>query len=215
VPQVRVLPGADFFLGEIIMAFGTDKKPGSSDWGSGGSDSSSSSFFGKTMRIEGEITSDEDLTIEGKVTGQLEISKTLTIGKEGYVNGEISAAVVLISGEAEGRLMASDKLDISSEGKFSGNILADTIRVAEGAQIKGTINLDDETTPANLTDKKAESSTPPSPPPKKTVPGETSLQTEQPGEKKEPGESSGFTQQEPEKKESRGIEGKPPGLKKR
>ena len=121
------------------MAFGTEKKPGSRDY-----ESSSQSFFGKTMRIEGEITSDEDLTIEGKVMGQLHVSKTLTIGREGYVDGKISANVVHISGEAEGHLSASQKLVISSEGKYTGNISSDTIKVAEGAQIKGTINTEEK-----------------------------------------------------------------------
>jgi cytoskeletal protein CcmA (bactofilin family) len=121
------------------MAFGSEKKHGSSDY-----ESSSQSFFGKTMRIEGEITSDEDLTIEGKVKGQLQVSKTLTIGKEGYVDGKISANVVHINGEATGHLSASEKLVISSEGKYTGNINSDTIKVAEGAQIKGTINIEGE-----------------------------------------------------------------------
>lgn len=123
------------------MAFGTEKKPDFRDY-----ESSSQSFFGKTMRIDGEITSNEDLTIEGKVKGQLEVSKTLTIGKEGYVDGKISANVVHISGEGEGHLTVLEKLVISSEGKFTGNITADTIKVAEGAQIKGTINLEEEKT---------------------------------------------------------------------
>jgi cytoskeletal protein CcmA (bactofilin family) len=137
------------------MAFGTEKKPGSRDY-----ESSSQSFFGKTMRIEGEITSDEDITIEGKVKGQLHVSKTLTIGKEGFVDGKISANVVHISGEAEGHLSASEKLVISSEGKYTGNINSDIIKVAEGAQIKGTINTEEKITltkpPAKTVEEKAE-----------------------------------------------------------
>lgn len=121
------------------MAFGSEKKPGSGDWSSG-------SYFGKTMRIEGEITSNEDITIEGKVDGQLEVSKTLTIGRDGYVKGEISANVVHISGEAEGHIKASEKLEISSQGKYNGDIQSDKIIVAEGALIKGTINLEEEQT---------------------------------------------------------------------
>lgn len=104
--------------------------------------SESKSFFGKTMKIEGEITSDEDVTIEGKLKGQLEVSKTLTIGRDGYVDGKISASVVRISGEAEGQIAASEKLEISSEGKYTGNIQADKIVIAEGAKLKGTINME-------------------------------------------------------------------------
>jgi cytoskeletal protein CcmA (bactofilin family) len=138
------------------MAFGIEKKPGYGD-------SSSGSFFGKTMRIEGEITSNEDITIEGKVDGQLEVSKTLTIGRDGYVKGEISANVVHISGEAEGHIKASEKLEISSQGKYNGDIQSDKIIVAEGALIKGTINLQKEQAnskemvkPAIITDQEAQ-----------------------------------------------------------
>jgi cytoskeletal protein CcmA (bactofilin family) len=154
------------------MAFGTEKKPDSRDY-----ESSAQSFFGKTMRIEGEIISDEDLTIEGKVKGQLQVSKTLTIGKEGYVDGKISAKVVHISGEAEGQLTASEKLIISPEGKYTGNINSDIIKVAEGAQIKGTINIEKEKTSKTKTTAKSAA--------EKAKPAET---LEQFQEKKEPPE---------------------------
>lgn len=126
------------------MVYNSNKKSGSRDYDSDGSISYSHSFFGKTMRIEGQVTSDEDLTIEGKVEGQLEVSKTLNIGNDGVIDGEISAAVVRISGEAKGNLIASQKLEISSQGRYTGDIKAETIRVEEGANIKGTINFGDE-----------------------------------------------------------------------
>ncbi len=141
IMQAGLFPLNQSSEGEFDMAFGT-KDSGSGNFGSYSADASSS-FFGKTMKIEGEVTSDEDLTIEGKVDGELKVSKTLTIGKDGYVKGKINAAVVQISGEAEGYVRATKKLEISSEGKYTGDIQSDTIRVAEGAKIKGSINLQD------------------------------------------------------------------------
>jgi cytoskeletal protein CcmA (bactofilin family) len=164
------------------MAFGTEKKPGSGDY-----ESSSQSFFGKTMRIEGEITSDEDITIEGKVKGQLHVSKTLTIGREGYVEGDISANVVHISGEAEGHLSASEKLVISSQGKYTGNINSDTIKVVEGAQIKGTINTEEKITITKPSTKAVE---------EEVEPVETTVQFQ---EKTEPTAEKGPTEQDPTK----------------
>jgi cytoskeletal protein CcmA (bactofilin family) len=165
------------------MAFGSEKKSDSRDY-----ESSSQSFFGKTMRIEGEITSDEDLTIEGKVKGQLHISKTLTIGKQGYVDGKISANVIHISGEAEGHLSAVEKLVISSEGKYTGNINSDTIKVAEGAQIKGTINTEEEIITKTKPPAKAFE--------EKVKPAETIDQLQ---EKKEPPEDQELKEQDPTK----------------
>ena len=124
------------------MAFTATRKDDDREYDYSSPISDSRSFFGKSMKIDGEITSDEDVTIEGKLTGQLKVSKTLTIGNSGYVNGKISASVVQISGEAEGEVAASEKLEIASHGKYTGNIQAETIVVAEGAKVRGTINMD-------------------------------------------------------------------------
>lgn len=125
------------------MAFSNSRRNGTAGYNDYGSASSGKSFFGQTMKIDGEITSDEDLTVEGQVTGKLEISKTLTIGNNGHVDGEISAAVIRISGKAEGQLVATEKLEIESNGNYSGNIQAERIVIAEGAKMKGTVNVSD------------------------------------------------------------------------
>ncbi|MGE5343398.1 MAG: bactofilin family protein [Candidatus Omnitrophota bacterium] len=106
--------------------------------------SGSTSFFGKTIRIEGEISSEEDLVIEGRVNGDVKTGKTLIIGKDGYVNGNISASVVCIGGKTEGHISASEKLEVSAEGRCDGTIRSGKIQVEEGAKLKVTVNQDDE-----------------------------------------------------------------------
>jgi cytoskeletal protein CcmA (bactofilin family) len=101
------------------------------------------SFLGKTLKIEGELTSDEYLTIEGKVKGNVNVSKTLTIGKNGHVNGEINAKEVKIVGRAEGNINATDRLEISSSGNFSGNLKSNKLIIEEGAIFKGKANLEE------------------------------------------------------------------------
>lgn len=100
----------------------------------------SRSYIGKTMNIEADITSDEDIIIEGTVKGNIVISKTLTIGKNGNVEADIKAAVVRIIGQAKGNVIASKKVEILSEGRFTGTIDAQRLVVAEGALLNGHIN---------------------------------------------------------------------------
>jgi len=100
----------------------------------------SGSFIGITMDIKADITSDEDITIEGKVTGNISISKTLTIGKSGQVKADIKAAVVRIIGEAKGNIVASEKVEILSQGRYTGNIQSKKLVVADGAILNGNIN---------------------------------------------------------------------------
>ncbi len=100
----------------------------------------SMSFIGETMDIEGDITSDEDVTVEGKIRGTLSIGRTLTIGKSGKVQADIKAAVVRIIGEAKGNIIASEKVEILSQGRYTGNIQSQKLVVADGAILNGNVN---------------------------------------------------------------------------
>jgi len=100
------------------------------------------SFIGRTMDIKADITSDENITIEGRVNGNIVVSKVLTIGKNGNVTADIKAAVVRIIGVAKGNIVASDKVEILSEGRYTGNIQSQKLVVADGAVLNGFINQD-------------------------------------------------------------------------
>lgn len=104
-----------------------------------------SSFIGETMVIKADITSDEDIIIEGKVKGNIRVGKTLTIGKSGKVKADIKAAVVRIIGEAKGNIIASDKVEILTLGRYTGNIQSQKLVVEEGAILNGNINQEKKT----------------------------------------------------------------------
>lgn len=104
-----------------------------------------SSFIGETMVIEADITSDEDIIIEGKVKGNINVSKILTIGKSGKVKADIKAAVVRIIGEAKGNIIASHKVEILAQGRYTGNIQSQKLVVEEGAILNGNINKEKKT----------------------------------------------------------------------
>ncbi|MCP5104712.1 MAG: polymer-forming cytoskeletal protein [bacterium] len=128
------------------MAFGTSKKETQSVYteSTAAQPAASRSYLGKTLQITGEITSNEYLTVEGKVKGNINVSKTLTIGKSGHVDGEIIAEVVKIDGKAEGNIKASDKLEITSNGFFHGNVKSEKLVIEEGAVFQGNANLDEK-----------------------------------------------------------------------
>ena len=126
------------------MAFNSYKKDEYP--GSGGVSSSqiSMSYLGTSMKIKGKISSDEYLTVEGQVEGNIDINKTLTIGKNGYVNGTINADIVKLDGKAEGNITAASKLEIASSGTFQGAIKSDKLVIEEGAVFKGKVNVEDD-----------------------------------------------------------------------
>jgi cytoskeletal protein CcmA (bactofilin family) len=104
----------------------------------------SGSFIGATMKIKGNFSSDEDVIIEGNVEGNINVSKTLTIGKSGNVTADIDAGTVRIIGSAKGNLAASNKVEILAQGRYYGNIKSETLVVKEGAILIGDVNKEEK-----------------------------------------------------------------------
>ncbi len=100
-----------------------------------------SSHIGKTMLIEGEIISEENLDIEGKVKGNIKTKKKVYIGKDGYVEGDIISTTVEIIGRAKGKVTAEDKIIIGNTGNFSGTLNSNKIVIKDGAIFNGKSNM--------------------------------------------------------------------------
>lgn len=98
--------------------------------------------IGKSVIIKGELSGSEDLTIEGKVDGEVELpDHVLTIGPNGRINAEIFAKSVVVMGTVKGNITASEKINIRENGTVEGDIVAPTIAISEGAQFRGSIDM--------------------------------------------------------------------------
>ncbi len=99
------------------------------------------SLIGKSLFIKGDIRSDEELLIEGKVEGKLNVKNRVIIGKNGIVNAEIKAREIVIRGKVNGDVTASYKVEIEPEGILNGNIFSQRVHLTEGAIFKGNIDM--------------------------------------------------------------------------
>ena len=98
--------------------------------------------IGKSVIIKGELSGSEDLTIEGKVDGQIELREhALTIGPNGKIKAEVFAKSVIVMGNVTGNISASDKINIRENGSVEGDISAPTVAIAEGARFRGSIDM--------------------------------------------------------------------------
>ena len=103
----------------------------------------STAMIGPSIEIKGTVTGDEDLVIQGKVEGTVELgSHQVTVGQSGKVNADISAKVVNIDGEVSGDLTGGEKVVISKSGHVRGNIVAPRVTLEDGAVFKGSIDMD-------------------------------------------------------------------------
>jgi cytoskeletal protein CcmA (bactofilin family) len=99
--------------------------------------------IGQTIFIKGELTGTEDLTIEGRVEGKIELKDhNLTIGPNGKIKADVFAKSIVITGELLGNAYASEKVEITNAGILKGDIVSPRIVIADGAQFKGSVDMD-------------------------------------------------------------------------
>ncbi len=99
--------------------------------------------IGPGIRINGDISGDENLIIEGRVDGKILLNAhQVDIGQNGRVNADITAQVITIAGKVRGDLTSTEKVVISRSGNVHGNIVAPRMTLEDGAIFKGSIDMD-------------------------------------------------------------------------
>ena len=100
-------------------------------------------LIGSSIRIEGNVSGEEDIVIEGQVDGTIEFSgNAVTIGKSGRITADLTAKTIRIDGEVTGDIAGHEKVVISKTGKVHGNIVAPRVTLEDGAKFKGSIDMD-------------------------------------------------------------------------
>ena len=99
--------------------------------------------IGRSIEINGDVRGNEDLRIEGDVSGTVELrNSNLTIGKEGKVRADVYAKAITVDGTTEGDLYASERIIVHVSAHVRGNITAPKVGIEEGAKFKGSIEMD-------------------------------------------------------------------------
>jgi cytoskeletal protein CcmA (bactofilin family) len=105
--------------------------------------------IGSTISIKGDLTGEEDLSIEGRLEGKIESRRhSVTIGKNGRIKGDIYAKTITIDGTVEGNLYGEEQLVVRQSGTVRGNIVAPRVALEDGSNFKGSIDMSPKDKPA-------------------------------------------------------------------
>ncbi|MCL2724565.1 MAG: polymer-forming cytoskeletal protein [Polyangiaceae bacterium] len=101
-----------------------------------------STVIGVGITIEGEITSDEDVLVQGTIRGKVVAKDGITIDQGGVVEADIASGPVAVAGAVTGNIHSTDRVDLQNGAKVIGNVKATRITIADGAQFKGNVDMD-------------------------------------------------------------------------
>jgi cytoskeletal protein CcmA (bactofilin family) len=99
------------------------------------------SIISHSVIVDGDIFSQGNVRIDGKVTGKVEVSGNLTIGEGSKLNGEIKALNIVLNGDVTGKVMAAEKLRLEPKAVLNGEIYAKSLVIEDGAIFHGTSNM--------------------------------------------------------------------------
>ena len=101
--------------------------------------------IGKSVVIKGELSGSEDLYVDGKVEGKIELrNHSLTVGPNGNVAADVSAKSVVIQGKLDGSVIASDRVELKKSAVVNGDVTTQRIAIEEGAFLKGKVDIQKE-----------------------------------------------------------------------
>jgi len=99
-------------------------------------------LIGPSIEIKGTLSGGEDLFVEGRVEGKIELAQhSVTIGTSGHIKADIQGRVIVVMGEVEGNLNGSEQIILRQSSKVRGNLVAPRVSLEDGSDFKGSIDM--------------------------------------------------------------------------
>jgi cytoskeletal protein CcmA (bactofilin family) len=98
--------------------------------------------IGRSTKIIGDITAEEDLEVKGSVEGSMKVgSHRVTISEEGVVKAHVAAKAVVVMGRVDGDIDASEVVEVRSGGHVCGNVRSPRVILQDGAIVIGGLDM--------------------------------------------------------------------------
>lgn len=98
-------------------------------------------MIGPSISIKGDISGQEDLLIEGRVEGAIQLRQNnVTVGSSGRVTADIHGKRICIEGEVKGDLLGEEVM-IRKSGRVEGNAKAPRVTLENGCNFRGSIDM--------------------------------------------------------------------------
>jgi cytoskeletal protein CcmA (bactofilin family) len=99
------------------------------------------SHIGRSVVVKGELTGSQDLTVDGRVEGFIDLREhELTIGPNAAIQAEIISKIVTVFGSVVGNVTA-ETLQLRHGGSLEGNVVCKSMIIQDRAHFCGTVDM--------------------------------------------------------------------------
>lgn len=97
------------------------------------------SYISGSMTLSGNLETQNNISIDGTVYGDVKSKKRVTLGRKGRIEGNIESKTVVVSGYFKGTITAKRLIDVKAPARIVGDLISDSVRLASGVAIQGNI----------------------------------------------------------------------------
>lgn len=94
-------------------------------------------IIGQNVKLQGNLTNQGAIQINGTVEGQVESDSTVIIGGNALVKGPIRAKNIEVSGEIHGSIIAEERIELNPKAKLYGDVTTRNFVIKLGAIFEG------------------------------------------------------------------------------
>jgi cytoskeletal protein CcmA (bactofilin family) len=98
---------------------------------------SSKNLLSADVEIKGSIKFSNELTVDGKVEGEITSQGVLTIGQNAEIRGEIKTKSVTVLGKVHGNITVDERCELKSNAVLMGDLKAARLIIEDGATFVG------------------------------------------------------------------------------
>lgn len=100
------------------------------------------SLIDRHTQIQGTISSDRDLRIEGRLRGELHCQGLVQIAEGADVDATVQASRITVAGNLTGTLTCIGRFQILPTGRVRGTLVTKSLVINEGAVFEGELRMD-------------------------------------------------------------------------
>ncbi len=104
-------------------------------------------IIGKGTVIDGLLTVQSSLRVDGRVQGQVQATDSLVVGKDGEIEGEVKVRNAIIGGRVKNRILATGKVVLEAHAIVHGELKTGKLVIDEGAVFDGNCAMNDNGRP--------------------------------------------------------------------
>lgn len=93
------------------------------------------------LTVLGDMECDGTVRVEGRVEGSIRASKSVVVGKNGHVTGDVETQDVVIAGAVVGTVSGASRVELQESCRIEGDIRSRRIKLEEGGQVEGRFHM--------------------------------------------------------------------------